>query len=214
MYLSGIKAEIIGVIREKPTVVKAGENNVANVTVTFTEGYGEKSHLKNAECSFWQSDADSISKYPAGHTIIVSGILTTEAYLNENNEPSVKIKINVRDWRSCQKLSKSDNNMTQGSAASQRTNYKSNNDTSQTPPMKQFSEEDQYLIKALDAIITFGPYKAMKVKEVLRKDINYVYKTAQELKNAEWKKVFTVAYNYYVRCQENKNKNIIKGVRR
>lgn len=210
MYISGVKAEILGTIREKPTIVMVGEKRVANVIVTYTEGYGDKSQLKNAECSFWQTDAGSIAKYPVGHTIVVSGILTTEGYVNENNVPSVKVKINVRDWRSCQKLVKTENEA-QTVQKTEQAEPQPQNKTQQIPPRKQLSAEDEFLIKSLDTILTFGPYNGMKVKEVIKKDIQYIYKMAQEATNEKWKKVFIVTYNHAYNCWQQKQKTTIQG---
>ncbi len=192
MYLSGVKAEIFGKIRETPTVVTVGDKKVANVIITYSDGYGEKSKLKNAECSFWQADAESITKYPAGHEIIVSGILSADGYINENNVPSVKIKINVRDWRSCQKLVKNETK----TQAAQSTQQSAQQSASMLGKKSQpHPDQNEYLKKALEVKLTFGPYIGDKLGEVANKDIKYVYNMCYQL-NGEWKKVFLTVYKH------------------
>lgn len=202
MYLSGIKSVIIGQIKEISTAV-VDNKNVSNVVVTFTEGYNDKRTLKNIECSFWNNDAVSIAKYPLEHPVMVEGILKAEGYVNDNNIASVKLKMSVTGWQSLKKI---ENNQ-----SSQQTEKNEPKPQQSIPPRKQLTDEDEFLKKALNAVLTFGEYRTMRIKEVLNKDYAYVYRMATECTNETWRKVFCVAYNYFYKQHQKKETTTIKG---
>lgn len=202
MYLSGIKAVVIGQIKEISTAV-VDNKSVSNVIVTFTEGYNDKRILKNIECSFWNNDAESIKKYPLGHPVMIEGLLKTEGYVNDKNIASVKLKMSVTGWQSLKKI--------ENKQSSQQTEKAESKPQQSIPARKQITEEDEFLKNSLNAVLTFGQYKTMRIKEVLDKDYAYVYRMATECTNETWRKVFLVAYNYFYKQHQKKENATING---
>lgn len=202
MYLSGIKAVIVGKIKEISTAV-VDNKDVSNVIVTFTEGYNDKRTLKNIECSFWGNDALSITKYPLEHPVMIEGILKAEGYVNDKNIPSVKLNMSVTGWQSLKKI---ENN--QSTQQTEKTESKSQQSK---PQRKQLTEEEEFLKNSLNAVLTFGPYKTKRIKEVLEEDYAYIYRMATECTKEKWRKAFLVSYNHFYKQYQRKEATTIKG---
>ena len=198
MYFTGNITELVG------TIVTTKQNGEAlNVILAVSEGIKDKRHNVYYNCSFWGNDIQSVSKYPVGHLMFVVGTGTAEAYIDsKTHEPKVKHYLNVMGWRSLQRLDKPE-----------LVNESQWANTQQITPRKQMSKEDELLKKSLEAVITFGPYKTFKIKEVLKKDAKYVYSMAKDCPNKSWKEAFSRAYKHFYDC-EMKNKAMSNEPRR
>lgn len=216
MFLSGIESRVFGILYDDPKPTTAGGKPVTNCTLAVCAGYNQKKHTIYIECSFWDSDAESINKYKKGHPMVVEGIFKAVPYLDDNNEPAVRYKIiRVITWQSVlsiEETSTVDNKTTEDSSIQSQA---------QNPPKKQMTNEQKELYEALNYKFENGRYPGETINDILMKDAMYIRRIAEECKNKDICRKCCLAYNYYYELQQtNKSEkpverksNTIQGVK-
>lgn len=216
MFLSGIESKVFGTLYDDPKPATAGGKPVTNCTLAVCAGYNDKKHTIYVECSFWDTDAQSVQNYKKGHPLIVSGIFKAVPYLDDNNKPSVRYKIiRVITWQSVVPIEET------STVDSKMEEKPSNQPTTSNTPKKQMTPEQKELYEALKFKFENGRYPGETMNDILKKDAMYIRKTAEKCKNPDISRMCCIAYNYYYELQQENKKDdaserkstVIQGVK-
>ena len=216
MFLSGIEAKVFGTLYDEPKPAMAGGKPVTNCTLAVCAGYNDKKHTVYVECSFWDTDAESVKKYKKGHPMIVSGLFKAVPYLDDN-KPAVRYKIiRVITWQSVVPI---DETSTIENKAEEQS---SNQPTASGSAKKQMTPEQKELYEALTFKFKNGKYPGETMNDILKKDAMYIRKIAEKCENPDIKRMCCIAYNYYYELQQENKKDetleskstVIQGVKR
>lgn len=229
MFVSGIMANISGIIYSEPRQTNANDSKVTSVIIAQQCGYGDKRHTVYIECSFWGKDSDSLLKYGPNHPMTVSGMIDAVPYMDEKGNPQVRLKINpVVTWCSNVRIQQ-DNE--QGNIPVQKNNVAEK--TPERPSPQRTSNNnnvDDKLKKALDYVLKSGQYAGYSVSAILEFDPQYVYDIAanNDYNNQGMKAIFANAYNWWyskthstangkskdASNKESNSGNVMQGVKR
>lgn len=203
MYYSGIYGTILACVYENKPIQEIESRKVANVIVSFTEGYNDKAVTRYCECSFWNKDAETIKMYPKGHILEVFGIIEAVPF-QKDGSLGVSYKMSVQGWRSPMKPKSvaPDENNSRNDTTSAETSEKQSQ--AKAAPKRKMTAAERKLMDSLKTTLPTGKYAGKTINEILTIEPQYIYALATSEKEHKYKEACVLSYNFFYEQEQKK----------